>query len=97
TKLKKRDLPWALSLLPTVDILASLRDEPARRGMLVVGFAAETDDLLASAQRKLHDKGLDLVVLNDVSRSDIGMSADNNEVTVIDKSGVVARIERAPK
>jgi phosphopantothenoylcysteine decarboxylase / phosphopantothenate---cysteine ligase len=97
SKLKKRDQPWDLRLVPTADILRTLRDAPERRGVFVVGFAAETDDLLANADRKLREKGLDLIVLNDVSRPDIGMGADDNEVTVIDAAGVVETIARAPK
>ena len=97
SKLKKRAQPWSLDLVPTVDILTSLRDLPARRGTLVVGFAAETEDLLANAQTKLAQKGLDLIVVNDVSRSDIAMGSDANEVTIIDRAGVVAHIARAPK
>lgn len=96
-KLKKRDEQWSLPLVPTTDILTSLKDDPARRGVFVVGFAAETDDLLPNAKEKLVEKGLDLIVLNDVGRSDIGMGADHNEVTVIDAAGVVVHIERAPK
>jgi phosphopantothenoylcysteine decarboxylase/phosphopantothenate--cysteine ligase len=97
SKLKKRDGEWLLALVPSPDILASLRAEPARNGVFVVGFAAETDDLLANAQRKLRDKGLDLIVLNDVGRTDIGMGTDDNEVTIIDSAGIVAHVARAPK
>jgi len=96
-KLKKRNEEWALPLVPTTDILTSLRAEPWRSAVLVVGFAAETDDLLPNAQRKLREKGLDLIVLNDVSRSDIGMGSDDNEVTIIDSTGIVAHVARAPK
>lgn len=96
-KMKKTDARWTLELEPTVDILASLREAPQRAGVFVVGFAAETDDLLRSAREKLQRKGLDLIVLNDVSRSDIAMGADSNEVTIIDANGVVEVVERAPK
>ena len=95
-KLKKRD-SLTLHLVPTVDILRSLAGDPVRAGVLVVGFAAETDDLAANAQRKLTAKGLDLIVLNDVSRPDIGMGSADNEVTVFDNAGVVAEISRRPK
>jgi phosphopantothenoylcysteine decarboxylase/phosphopantothenate--cysteine ligase len=96
-KLKKTRAEWQLALVPTVDILTALRGEPARGRVYVVGFAAETEDLIANAQGKLRDKGLDLIVVNDVSRPDIGMGSDDNEVTLIDASGVVVRLERAPK
>jgi phosphopantothenoylcysteine decarboxylase / phosphopantothenate---cysteine ligase len=97
SKIKKGAGTWVLELEPTEDILASLRELPSRRGVFVVGFAAETSDLLENARAKLAQKGLDLIVLNDVSRSDIAMGSDANEVTVIDGDGVAAVIERAPK
>jgi phosphopantothenoylcysteine decarboxylase/phosphopantothenate--cysteine ligase len=63
----------------------------------VVGFAAETQDLVANARAKLHAKDLDLIVVNDVGRDDIAMNSDFNEVTVIDPTGVIDEIARAPK
>ena len=96
-KIKKRGEALTLELEPTEDILTSLRDAPYRDSLFVVGFAAETSDLLANAQRKVRDKGLDLIVLNDVSRDDIAMGSDSNEVTVIDSDGVVEEVHRAPK
>ncbi len=96
-KLKKSSQGLTLDLVPTVDILASLRDHPRRGRVLVVGFAAETDDPLRNATAKLRDKGLDLIVLNDVSAPGVGMGADDNAVTVIDRDGVVLVVERMPK
>lgn len=95
-KLKKRG-SLTLELIPTVDILSSLADDPVGEGVLMVGFAAETDDLRANAVRKLAEKHLDLIVLNDVSRADIGMSSEDNEVTVFDSTGVVTEISRRAK
>ena len=95
-KLKKHDR-LTLDLVPTVDILASLARDPLRDGVFVVGFAAETDDVLANAAHKLAAKRLDLVVVNDVSRADIGMGSEDNEVTVLDGDGVVAHVSRRPK
>jgi phosphopantothenoylcysteine decarboxylase / phosphopantothenate---cysteine ligase len=95
-KLKKRP-SLTLELIPTVDILNSLAQDPIRRGVLVVGFAAETHDLHANAVRKLAEKRLDLIVLNDVSRADIGMGGDDNEVIVFDAAGVVAEISQRSK
>jgi phosphopantothenoylcysteine decarboxylase / phosphopantothenate---cysteine ligase len=95
-KLKKRE-SLTLELIPTVDILSSLVHDPVRRGVVMVGFAAETDDLRTNAARKLVEKHLDLIVLNDVSRADIGMGSDHNEVTVFDATGVVAEISRRSK
>ena len=86
-----------LDLVPTVDILESLGRHPRRRQVLVVGFAAETDDLVANATEKLRRKGLDLIVLNDVGSPGVGMGADDNAVTVLDRDGVVLTVERSPK
>ena len=95
-KLKKRDR-LTLELVATVDILRSLVADPLRKGVLVIGFAAETDDVENNAKRKLAEKGLDLVVLNDVSRSDIGMGNADNEVTVFDSGGFVSHIGKRSK
>ncbi len=96
SKMKKRE-GLTLTLVPTVDILRSLADDPLRDGVFVVGFAAETDDAERNAVRKLHEKRLDLVVLNDVSRADIGMGSDHNEVSIFDAGGLVAHLEARPK
>lgn len=96
-KIKKSATGMTLDLVPTLDILSSLRDHPRRPHLLVIGFAAETDDLVGNATAKLHAKGLDLVVLNDVGAPGVGMGADDNAVTVLDRDGVVLTVERAPK
>ncbi len=95
-KLKKRDA-LSLQLVPTIDILRSLVDDPLREGVLVVGFAAETDDAERNALAKLRGKRLDLVVLNDVSKPGIGMGSDDNEVAVYDAEGLVTRVAASPK
>ncbi len=96
-KIKKRGGTLSLELEPAVDILEALRDSGLRDGLFVVGFAAETDDLMQNARQKIRHKRLDLIVLNDVSRRDIGMGSDYNEVTVLDENGIVDQIPRAPK
>jgi len=96
-KLKKSEAGATLELVPTVDILESLRGHPRRSRVLVVGFAAETDDLVHNATEKLRRKGLDLVVLNDVGAPGVGMGSEDNAVTVLDRDGVVMSVERAPK
>jgi phosphopantothenoylcysteine decarboxylase/phosphopantothenate--cysteine ligase len=83
-KLKKGAGGMTLELERTADILAELPRE-ARR--LVVGFAAETDDVLANAERKLRNKHLDLIVANDVAGAQTGFAVDTNAVTMIDRSG----------
>ena len=81
----KRKGPRTLELEPTPDILAELSRQ--RKGQLIVGFAAETDDALANARRKLKEKGADLIVLNDVSRAGIGFDSDRNAVTLVRAEG----------
>jgi phosphopantothenoylcysteine decarboxylase / phosphopantothenate---cysteine ligase len=94
-KIKKQKDALTLELIPTRDILASLtRPSPE---FLVVGFAAETDDLEANAQKKLRDKKCDIVVANDVSGSESGMESDENEVTIFFRNGEKEKISRAPK
>jgi len=94
-KIKKQKNALTLELIPTRDILASLtRPSPE---FLVVGFAAETDDLEANAQKKLRDKKCDIVVANDVSGNESGMESDENEVTIFFRNGEKEKISRAPK
>jgi phosphopantothenoylcysteine decarboxylase / phosphopantothenate---cysteine ligase len=96
-KLKKGAATMSLDLVPTVDILRALRDDELASGVFRVGFAAETEHVLDHAHAKLIDKALDLVVVNDVSQPGIGMGADENEVTVLDRAGGARMIARAPK
>jgi phosphopantothenoylcysteine decarboxylase/phosphopantothenate--cysteine ligase len=93
-KMKKKRGAFALKLMPTRDILASL---PKRRRYLVVGFAAETHNLASHAQKKLRAKNCDVIVANDVSGSEIGMESDQNEVTIFFRDGEKEKISRAPK
>jgi phosphopantothenoylcysteine decarboxylase/phosphopantothenate--cysteine ligase len=94
-KLKKRRAPFALKLIPTNDVLASLPKE--NRRYLVVGFAAETHDLRINAQKKLRTKKCDVIVANDVSRSDAGMESDENEVVIFFRNGESQKISRTSK
>jgi phosphopantothenoylcysteine decarboxylase/phosphopantothenate--cysteine ligase len=89
----KRDL--TLALTPNPDILAEVA---ARAGeAFIVGFAAETQDVVANARAKLTAKGIDLLVANDVSRRDIGFDAEDNEVLLIDRWGGSRALPRMPK
>jgi phosphopantothenoylcysteine decarboxylase / phosphopantothenate---cysteine ligase len=89
----KRDV--TLDLVPNPDILA----EVAARGTgaFIVGFAAETNDVVANARAKLEAKGIDLLVANDVSRRDIGFDADDNEVLLLDRWGGSRALPRMAK
>jgi len=80
-KLKKSGMNPLLELEPNPDILKTIR--PSKGTRLFVGFAAETGDPLAEAQRKLVAKGLDLIVANDVTQPDAGFAVDTNRVTLL--------------
>jgi phosphopantothenoylcysteine decarboxylase/phosphopantothenate--cysteine ligase len=94
-KMKKQKTPFALELIPTRDILASLPGE--NRGYLVIGFAAETHDLEVNAQKKLREKNCDMIVANDVSKTDSGMESDENAVTIFCRNGESKSISRTSK
>jgi phosphopantothenoylcysteine decarboxylase / phosphopantothenate---cysteine ligase len=86
----------ALELEPTEDVLATLAGARAP-GQTLVGFAAEHGEgAVERGRSKLERKGLDAVVVNDISRADIGFDAEHNEVTVVTAAGE-RRVERAPK
>ena len=84
-KIKKTGEGRTITLEPTPDILAELGQ--GREVGTLVGFAAETSDVLANARAKLHAKGADLIVVNDVSAPRTGFDHDTNEVTLLDAAG----------
>ncbi len=81
-KIKRTRENLSLELEPTSDILAELALK-ATPGQIVVGFAAETTNVLENARRKLRSKSLHAIVVNDVSRPEIGFDSDRNAVTII--------------
>jgi phosphopantothenoylcysteine decarboxylase/phosphopantothenate--cysteine ligase len=94
TKIKgKQDL--TLELTPNPDILKEIAARRPRA--FIVGFAAETHDVLAHAREKLESKGLDLLVANDVSQRGIGFDADDNEVLLVARGGATRALPRMPK
>ena len=84
-KIKKQEATLRLDLEPTPDILGELGRR--KKGQILVGFAAETDDVVANARDKLAKKNLDLIVANDVGAPDSGFGVDTNRVTVLDRAG----------
>ncbi|MCK6553237.1 bifunctional phosphopantothenoylcysteine decarboxylase/phosphopantothenate--cysteine ligase CoaBC [Candidatus Binatia bacterium] len=84
-KLKKGTAALTLDLVRTVDILTEIA--PRKGSRLIVGFAAETENVLANAARKLAAKGIDLIVANDVAAGDTGFAVDTNAVSIIDAGG----------
>jgi phosphopantothenoylcysteine decarboxylase/phosphopantothenate--cysteine ligase len=95
-KLKKRDGTPEVVLEPTPDILAGL-GENKPDGQVLVGFAAETNDLIANAQAKLVRKHLDLIVANDVSAPAVGFAHDTNAVTLLRPDAKPVEIDLAAK
>ncbi len=83
----KRSGPMLLELEPTQDILAELAHKKTHQ--LVIGFAAETQDVLENARKKLARKSLDAIVVNDVSHEGVGFDSDRNAVTIITPEEVV--------
>jgi phosphopantothenoylcysteine decarboxylase / phosphopantothenate---cysteine ligase len=94
-KMKKTAARLSLELEPTSDILAEVGKTKGDR--LLIGFAAETENLVAEARRKLESKNCDMVVANLVSRTDTGFDSDQNEVVLVMRSGEAIPISRAPK
>jgi phosphopantothenoylcysteine decarboxylase / phosphopantothenate---cysteine ligase len=95
-KRQKDGNPWTVELEPTVDVLRSL-GERRHNGQVLVGFGADHGEQGLERKRgMLADKGVDLVVYNDVSRSDTGFDAADNEVVLLSPDGA-RRIEKAPK
>lgn len=94
-KVKKTAARMSLELDPTVDILAELGRKKGDR--LLIGFAAETENLIGEARRKLESKNCDMVVANLVSQSGIGFDSDENEVVLVTRTSDPISVRRAPK
>jgi phosphopantothenoylcysteine synthetase/decarboxylase len=95
-KIKKDEGPLLLTFERTRDILGSMRGQLGFRGVLV-GFAAETENVLANAKSKLVRKGCDLLVANDVSQGGIGFEANDNEVVLLLAEGEARVLPRMSK
>ncbi|MDD5559080.1 bifunctional phosphopantothenoylcysteine decarboxylase/phosphopantothenate--cysteine ligase CoaBC [Candidatus Methylomirabilis sp.] len=94
-KLPKRDTPLTLELVPNPDILKEVGAKKGTR--IVVGFAAETGELVQRASRKLTTKQLDLLVANDVSQEGAGFACNTNLVIILDPAGGVEELPLLPK
>ena len=92
-KIKKGEDDISLELIKTPDILAQLGKAKKKAPCILVGFAAETENLLENAREKLKEKNLDMIVANDVSRDDAGFGTDTNAVKIIYADG---RVEDSP-
>jgi len=95
-KIKKRSREGQiLNLVPTKDILMEV--SKIKTQQFVVGFAAETQNLIQSALEKLRNKKLDLIVANDISAPGIGFQSDSNQVTLVDSDEQVENLPRMAK
>lgn len=105
-KMKKTDADEiTLTLVKNPDILKGLCEKKSKiyssdnkaKNPLIVGFCAESENLLDNAKEKINKKGCDYLIANDISRKDIGFSSDYNEVTILDREGNMQKLERADK
>lgn len=110
-KMKKTDADEiTLTLVKNPDILKEISRNTLHSGEgrnlsdlgvgnypLIVGFCAESENLIEHAKEKIAKKGCDYLIANDISRKDIGFSSDYNEVTILDKNGRMKKLERADK
>lgn len=94
-KVKKTAMRFSLDLEPTPDILAEVGRR--KKDQLLIGFAAETENVVAEAKRKLAAKNCDLVVANNVSDDGTGFESDDNEVVIVTRDGAPLALPRASK
>ena len=95
-KISKKNNLFALSLVPTTDILKSMGDKK-KANQFLVGFALETNDELKHAKEKLQEKNLDIIVLNSLNDEGAGFEIDTNKVTIIERSGKEHSYDKKPK
>ncbi|MBR6388896.1 MAG: phosphopantothenoylcysteine decarboxylase [Opitutales bacterium] len=94
-KVKKQDLNMSVEFEPTPDILKTL--SMRKKNQILIGFAAETNDVLAYAQKKLAEKNLDAIAANNVSKADSGFASDFNEISLVFKGGEILDLGRGTK
>jgi len=96
-KLKKGENFKSLNLTKTYDILEFLGKNNKHRPKIVIGFSAETDNLIQNSIKKLREKNSDFIVANDISQKGVGFNVDYNEVSIIDQKGNVEKIKKSKK
>jgi phosphopantothenoylcysteine decarboxylase/phosphopantothenate--cysteine ligase len=94
-KIKKRDEELTLEFVKDTDILKKLGEQKSKQ--ILVGFAAESNDLIINAKEKLNKKNLDYIVANDITSEDSGFSVDDNRVTILCKDGETISLDKMPK
>lgn len=86
-----------LELIKNQDILNFLGKNNKLRPKIVVGFSAETENLVNNSMKKLEEKHCDLIIANDVSKKDSGFNSDYNEVFIIQKNGKMEKLKKSKK
>jgi phosphopantothenoylcysteine decarboxylase/phosphopantothenate--cysteine ligase len=94
-KIKKKENNLTLALTKDNDILKTLGE--IKKHQLLVGFAAESDNLIENAKDKLIKKNLDFIVANDISGTDVGFASDENKVFIFNKNGTSIQLDKMPK
>ena len=96
TKIKNKD-NYNLSLEKNIDILKHVSNHNSLRPKLVLGFSAETNDIIENSQKKINEKNCDWLIANDVSNHEIGFDSDFNEVSILYKNGEIEKIYKDKK
>ena len=89
-KIKKQDGAWTLELERTKDILAALGEQ--KNGQILVGFAAETENVAQNAQKKLQKKNADLIIANNLRQEGGVFGKDTNQVTIYNRNGQIKEL-----
>ena len=97
SKIKKDIKISEIKIEKTPDILSFLGQNNRYRPKLLVGFSAETENVVKNSYKKMHGKYCDIMVANDISKKDIGFNSDLNEVTIIEKNGKTQKIKKSSK
>ena len=96
TKIKNKE-NFSLSLEKNIDILKHVSNHNSLRPKLVLGFSAETNDIIENSQKKINEKNCDWLIANDVSNKEIGFDSDFNEVSILYKNGEIENISKDKK
>ena len=97
-KMKKTsDDKISISLVKNPDILKKISENKINKSAKIVGFCAESENLIENAKTKIKEKGCDYLIANDISRKDIGFSSDENEVYILDKNLNIKHLEKNTK
>ena len=96
TKIKNKE-NYNLSLEKNIDILQHVSNHNSLRPKLVLGFSAETNDIIKNSQKKINEKNCDWLIANDVSNQEIGFDSDFSEVNILDKNGEIEKISKDKK